>query len=333
MPDVLVDDGARIHYEVFGKKGGPPLLMIQGLGTDSRGWAIQRLSLGRKFRCIAIDNRGTGQSDRPSGPYQMERMAADAIAVLDAEQVESAHILGASMGGVITQVIGVVAPERTRSLVLACTACRHHKWRRELLSDWAHAVAQRDMSALGEQALPWLVGPRLHRRFGMWLNLLSRIVLSGESAPFVSQVEGILMMEDTFSVELANIRVPTLAITGSQDLLTPVGDAEEIVERIPGAQLAVIPGAAHGLMVEAPTVFNRTILEFLVRAEATFQERPEVHVDIAHAKPFMVRASQLESRVAARMHTTPPATKKRVRSAPAPIRRAVQRSRSTSAST
>lgn len=333
MPDVLVDDGVRIHYEVFGKKNGPPLLMIQGLGTDSRGWAIQRLSFGRKFRCIAIDNRGTGRSDRPSGPYQIERMAADAIAVLDAEHVESAHVLGASMGGVISQVIGVVAPERTRSLVLACTACRHHKWRRELLSDWAHAVANRDMSALGEQALPWLVGPRLHRRFGMWLNLLSRIVLSGESAPFVSQVEGILMMEDTFAVELASIRVPTLAITGSQDLLTPVGDAEEIVERIPGAQLAVIPGAAHGLMVEAPTVFNRTILDFLVRAEATFVERPQSHVDIEHAKPFMIRATQLESRVAAETHRVPSIAAKRSRTTSSPARRGVQRSRSTSAST
>lgn len=310
--------------------------MIQGLGTDSRGWAIQRLSLGRKFRCFAVDNRGTGKSDRPSGPYQMERMAADAIAVLDAEQVETAHIMGASMGGVISQVIGVVAPERTRSLVLACTACRHHRWRRELLSDWAHTVAHRDMSALGEQALPWLVGPRLHRRFGMWLNLLSRIVLSGESAPFISQVEGILMMEDTFSVELAKIAVPTLAITGSQDLLTPVGDAEEIVERIPGAQLAVIPGAAHGLMVEAPTVFNRTILEFLLRAEELFQQKPPTLVPAIRAESFVQRATQLESRVAARLHAQAPdkGPKKKVVSPPkTATRRPVQRSRSTSAPT
>ncbi len=306
MPDVLVDDGARIHYEVFGKKDGPPLLMIQGLGTDSRGWTVQRLSLGRKFRCIAPDNRGTGQSDRPSGPYRIERMAADAIAVLDAERVKSAHVMGASMGGVISQVIGVVAPERTRSLVLACTACRHHRWRRELLADWAHAVHHRDMSALGEQALPWLIGPRLHRRFGMWLNLLSRIVLSGESSPFVSQVEGILMMEDTFAVELGNIAVPTLAITGSQDLLTPVGDAEEIVERIPGAELAVIPGAAHGLMVEAPGTFNRTVLDFLVRAEAIYQERPHDDVPITHEAGFLKRVDLLEHRAAAAAGIAPP---------------------------
>ncbi len=295
MPDVLVDDGVRIHYEVFGKETGPPLLMIQGLGTDSRGWTVQRISLGRVFRCIAIDNRGTGKSDRPSGPYRLERMAADAVAVLDAERIESAHVIGASMGGAITQIIGVVAPERTRSLVLACTACRHHRWRRELLSDWAQAVANKDnMSALGEQALPWLVGPRLHRRFGMWLNLLSRVVLSGESGPFVSQVEGILLMQDTFASELSNIAVPVLAITGSQDLLTPVGDAEEIVDRIPGAELAVIPGAAHGLMVEAPGAFNRTVLEFLVRAEATFQASSPRIVARDEPQSFLRRADRME---------------------------------------
>ena len=67
-------------------------------------------------------------------------MAQDAIEVLDAEGIERAHVVGASMGGVIAQIIGVVHPERVRSLVLACTACRHHAWRRELLADWGEDV-------------------------------------------------------------------------------------------------------------------------------------------------------------------------------------------------
>ncbi len=267
MSEVVASDGVTIHYDVFGRREGPPLLMIQGLGTDSRGWALQRMALGRKFRCYTLDNRGTGRSDRPDGPYSLEQMALDALAVLDAEGVESAHVMGASMGGVIAQVIGVLHPHRTRSLVLACTACRHHAWRRELLQEWADAVDEGGMAALGDEALEWLVGPRLRKRFGIWMNLIARIVLQQPPEPFIAQVGAILDATDELRLELVNVRVPTLVITGSQDSLTPVGDAEELAELIPGARLEVLGGAAHGLMVEAPNAFNDAIVRFLVEVE------------------------------------------------------------------
>jgi 3-oxoadipate enol-lactonase len=241
--------------------------MIQGLGTDSRGWALQRLAFGRKFRCYTLDNRGTGRSDRPAGPYSLDQMALDALAVLDAEGVERAHVMGASMGGVIAQVIGVLHPQRTRSLVLACTACRHHAWRRELLQEWADAVDEGGMAALGDEALEWLVGPRLRKRFGIWMNLIARIVLQQPPEPFIAQVGAILDATDELRLELATVRVPTLVITGSQDSLTPVGDAEELAELIPHARLEVLGGAAHGLMVEAPNAFNDAVLRFLLEVE------------------------------------------------------------------
>ena len=267
MSEVVVEDDVMIHYDVFGKRDGPPLLLIQGLGTDSRGWALQRLAFGRRYRCYAIDNRGTGRSDRPAGPYALDRMALDALAVLDAEGVQRAHVIGASMGGVIAQIIGVLHPERTRSLVLACTACRHHEWRRELLQEWADAVDEGGMAALGDEALEWLVGPRLRKRFGIWLNLLARILLQSPPEPFIAQVGAILDASDELRLELATVRVPTLVVTGSQDSLTPVGDAEELAELIPHARLEVISGAAHGLMVEAPNGFNDTVLRFLAEVD------------------------------------------------------------------
>ena len=267
MPEVVTRDGVRIHYDAFGRPDRPPLLMLQGLGADSRGWALQRLALGRRFRCLAPDNRGVGRSDRPPGPYDLSQMADDALAVLDAEGVRAAHVMGASMGGVIAQIIGVLHPHRVRSLVLACTACRHHEWRRELLAEWAAAVDEGGMAALGEEALAWLVGPRLRRRFGLWLNLLARVVLAQPPEPFIAQVQGILAASDELRFELRHLRVPTLVITGSQDALTPLGDAEELAELIPHARLEVISGAAHGLMVEAPNAFNDTVLAFLTEVE------------------------------------------------------------------
>jgi 3-oxoadipate enol-lactonase len=267
VSEVVVEDGVTIHYDAFGRRDGPAVLMIQGLGTDSRGWALQRLAFGRRYRCYTVDNRGTGRSDRPPGPYSLEVMARDALAVLDAEGVERAHVVGASMGGVIAQIIGVLHPQRTRSLVLACTACRHHEWRRELLQEWADAVDEGGMAALGDEALEWLVGPRLRKRFGIWLNLLARILLQQPPEPFIAQVGAILDATDELRAELVGIRVPTLVITGSQDSLTPVGDAEELAELIPHARLEVIPGAAHGLMVEAPNGFNDAVLRFLAEVD------------------------------------------------------------------
>jgi 3-oxoadipate enol-lactonase len=278
VSEVVVEDGMTIHYDVFGRRDGIPLVMIQGLGTDSRGWALQRLALGRQFRCITIDNRGVGRTGPAPEPYSLDRMARDVIDVLDQEQIERAHVMGASMGGVIAQIVGVLHPERTRSLVLACTACRHHEWRRELFQEWADAVEAGGMAALGDEALQWLVGPRLRRRFGIWLNLIARVVLQQPPGTFVAQIQAILDASDELRHELVNIRVPVLVITGSQDALTPVGDAEELAELIPHARLEVLSGAAHGLMAEAPNGFNEAVLRFLAdvdAAERAVSERAE----------------------------------------------------------
>ena len=263
MRQTVAEDGVTIVYDVWGRQDGEPVLLIQGLGTDSRGWALQRMAFGRRYRCYAPDNRGVGRSGKPPGPYDLSQMARDAIAVLDAEEVASAHVIGASMGGVIAQIIGVLHPHRVRSLVLACTACQHHPWRRELLQEWADQVEECGMSALGSDALRWLIGPRLRMRFGMWLNLLARIMLQQPAEAFVAQVQGILNASDDLRFELQHVQVPTLVITGSQDALTPIGDAEELAEMIPHSRLVELRGAAHGLMVEAPNAFNSSVLDFL----------------------------------------------------------------------
>jgi 3-oxoadipate enol-lactonase len=264
--ETVADDGVVIAYHVWGRRDGEPVFLTQGLGADSRGWTLQRLAFGRRYRCYALDNRGVGLSGKPPGPYDLSQMAADAVAVLDAEGVDRAHVVGASMGGVIAQIIAVLYPERVRSLVLACTSCRHHPWRRELLQEWADQVRAGGMGALSGDGLRWLVGPRLRKRFGIWLNLLARILLQTPAEPFAAQVQAILNASDELRFELKHVSVPTLVITGSQDALTPVGDAEELAEIIPHAQLVELRGAAHGLMVEAPNAFNETVLGFLAEA-------------------------------------------------------------------
>ena len=267
MAFTRASDGTKIHYEVAGRRRGEPVLLVQGLGTDLRGWAFQRFALGRRHRLYLVDNRGVGGSDAPPGPYDLEVMAADARAVLDAEGVPSAHVVGASMGGVIAQLLAVQSPERVRSLVLACTACSHQQWRRDLLAGWATLATERGMGALSGKALRWLVGPRHRRRFGLPLSVLAPLVLNASPAAFASQVAAILGQADETAEALAGVMAPTLVVVGTQDVLTPMADAEELVERIPGAELVVLSGASHGLMLDRAGEFNAVVLDFLASVE------------------------------------------------------------------
>jgi 3-oxoadipate enol-lactonase len=261
-------DGTRLHYEVSGARHGEPLLLIQGLGADGRGWIRQRRAFAGRYRCIVFDNRGAGRSDHPAGPYDLEVMATDALAVLDAAGVTRAHILGASMGGIIAQIVAVRHPERVRSLMLACTACRHHDWRRELLEEWAAIAAAEGMASFARSAVRWLIGPRSLRRFWPAVGLVGPLAMTGAPDAFVAQVRAILDMDDHLRGELGGLAVPTLVLVGSQDILTPMGDSEELAEEIPGAELVVIRGAAHGFMLEHGNTFNRTVLEFLARTSS-----------------------------------------------------------------
>lgn len=263
MPYATSNDGTRIHYQQFGRPDGQPLLLVQGLGADSGSWLLQRYPFGSQYRCIAPDNRGVGRSDKPAGPYDLEQMANDLIAVLDEAGIESAHVAGVSMGGILAQFLAVRYPERVRSLVLSCTACHHHPWRIELLENWAELARTKGMRAFLGENLRWIVGSRSLRRFRPAMRLFGPVAFDISAEAFVAQIDAILNADETLRYELTSLDVPTLVIVGSQDVLTPLGDSEELAALIPGARLAVVRGGAHGFMVEKAGHFNSTILDFL----------------------------------------------------------------------
>lgn len=274
-------DGIRIHYEVTGRPSGPPVVLIQGLGADKHGWDMQRLGLGWAHRFIALDNRGAGRSDKPLGAYSLEQMANDAVSVMDDVGIETAHIVGASMGGGISQLLTLMYPERVRSLTLTCTSCRNHQWRTELLAGWAETARREGMGTMTREAARWVIGPRSFRRLLPAIGWLGPLGLGRPRHAFANQVDAILALEDTsdrdLSAELGSIEVPTLVVVGNQDILTPRGDSEELAELIPTAELVVISGAAHGLMVEHASTYNQVLRDFLKRAETAYQHRVVGH--------------------------------------------------------
>lgn len=255
-------DGTRIHYDVFGRPDGEPLVLIMGLAVDRWGWIRQRADLARRFRCIAIDNRGAGLSDKPHGQYDIFTMANDVVAVLDAEEIESAHVMGYSLGGVLTQVLAVRAPERVRSIVLAATACRVQDWRRELLDEWCYLVEEHGVRTFARENLRWVAAARHLRWVTPVAPALAPLLVRAPAHAVVGQVRALSSISEQLHEELHELTTPTMVIVGSQDILTPVADSEEIVHRIPHATFNVVAGAAHSLVVTEASLFNRAVGEF-----------------------------------------------------------------------
>ncbi|HYL63876.1 MAG TPA: alpha/beta hydrolase [Candidatus Methylomirabilis sp.] len=253
------NQGTRIYWDEQGR--GEPVLLVMGLGWASNMWHRTRPALARRFRTIAFDNRGAGRSDVPTGPYAMATMACDAAAVLDAAGVESAHLVGASMGGMISQEFALQYPKRARSLVLACTT-----------PGGPHAV-QAEPSALqmlfqrtggprerAEAAVPFIYDASTPReRIDDDLKVLSEWYPIPEG--YMSQLQGILAWE-AYS-RLPQVSVPTLIIHGENDGLVPAGNADVIAERIPDSRLVKIPHASHIFMTDQPEQALQAILEFL----------------------------------------------------------------------
>jgi pimeloyl-ACP methyl ester carboxylesterase len=261
--------GARIYYESFGK--GPALLLIAGWGSSGLSWETSLLeSLAQNHQVIALDNRGTGRSDKPRDDYSISLLAEDCIAVLNDAQVEHAHILGASMGGLIAQELALNYQQRVSSMILCCTSCG---WRNHIPESQL-TFAQTLLGSLGfvnrEERLKMRMELLFSKSFveREWQRLNEHWMrLSKYPTPvyaFRNQWEA-LRRYDCCN-RLSEVRVPTLIMGGDLDRLNPVQRLTELSERINGSQLQIFPGLGHGFIVETREEVQSRILAFLNEA-------------------------------------------------------------------
>jgi len=253
------NQGVKIYWDEEGH--GAPVLLIMGLGWASNMWHRIRPVLAARYRTIAFDNRGAGRSEVPPGPYTIAMMASDAAAVLEAAGLESAHLVGASMGGMIAQEFALQYPKRVRSLILGCTAAGGpHAVQAE--PEAIQMLFRRDESPgeKAEAAVPFIYDASTPRE-----RIDQDLAVLGEWYPnpqgFAAQLQGILAWE-AFS-RLPQISSPTLVIHGANDRLIPSANADLIASRISGAQLVKLANASHIFMTDQSAVAHGAILEFL----------------------------------------------------------------------
>jgi pimeloyl-ACP methyl ester carboxylesterase len=265
VPYTTSSDGARIHYEVCGS--GEPVLLIMGLGSNAFGWYRTIPWLSQRYETITFDNRGTGRSDVPEDAYSIEQMAADTAAVLTAAGHSSAHVVGASLGGVIAQRFALTYPDRLRSLVLICTTPGGRNSARPT-EDVMRALAEggADPSTVYRRNAWFLYGDdtRTNHPERIEEDLHHRAKIPTRPAGYFGQLRA-AMHHDAWD-ELPSIAVPTLVVHGEADLLVPTENGRRLAARIPGAELVLAPGAGHMLQSDAGDVVREAVLGFLARA-------------------------------------------------------------------
>jgi 3-oxoadipate enol-lactonase len=257
MP-VIHSDGCPIRVEIEGAADAPVLMLSNSLGADLSMWAPQAAAFSRRFRLVRYDCRGHGESGLTDGPYTIERLARDALAVMDGLGVQRVNWCGLSMGGMVGQWLGAFAPERIERLVLANTSCYYadkERWNERIKS-----VHECGVAAVADAVLALWFTAQFHQREPKTVARFKEMMLATPAEGYVACCEAVRDMDHREI--LARIGAPTLVVAGRQDLATPLEAGEYIAKRIPGARLAALD-AAHISNVEQAGAFTAEALQFL----------------------------------------------------------------------
>ena len=264
MPEITAN-GIHLYYEERGR--GDPLVLIMGLGADCSLWEEHVQAYEKHFRCILVDNRGAGRSDKPAGPYTPRMMAADTLGLMDALAIQKAHVSGISMGSCIATEMALAAPQRIRSLTL--------------ISGWPQCDAYTvRIFEMFKSVVPYVGGSTFTRLLQLWIfapsyfathmdDLLRREEM-GKNNPYPMPLHAFIAQADACISHdaldrLAQITAPTLVTVGDQDIFTPLHYSQTIHERIAGSELFVLPGCGHTHHWEALAAFNAHTLDFMRR--------------------------------------------------------------------
>lgn len=264
-------DGVGIAWRSYGD--GEPVVLVMGFMGSGHAWFRLLPHVAARRRAVVLDNRGTGDSGRPRRLWSMDDLAGDVLAVLDDAGIERAHVVGASMGGMIVQHLALGHPERVRSLTLCCTSARAGGRRGPPPWRMLASIGLRPLLGAGRTmrlASPMLYSERTRHdseRLAEEVALRSADATPVATAP--AQFAAILR-HDTRS-RLGRLLMPVLVVHGEEDGLVPTRAGRELAALIPGARLELLPGCGHVLTTDCEEEAAAAILGFL---DAVEEDRP-----------------------------------------------------------
>jgi len=262
MPTVKTN-GINMYYEERGQ--GDPLVLIMGLGTEGSVWEEHVKAWEPHYRCILLDNRGTGRSDKPAGPYTTRMMADDAAGLMEALGIERAHVAGISMGGAIAQELVLNHPTQVRSVVLVSTWPSCSVYTANVFRAFNAVRAAATPAEFTQMVQLWIYAPPYYGDPERVASLVEKQQAVAErpvpQQAYAAQCEACIT-HDALN-RLGRIQAPTLITVGDQDIFTPLAYSRAIHERVVGSELVVFPNCGHVHHWEDLDRFNRTVLAFL----------------------------------------------------------------------
>jgi len=265
LPRVEVD-GLTINYDVQGE--GEPLLLIPYTSADHACYAFQLPAYTEHFSCIAIDLPGSGESDKPAGPYSTDGYADQVAAFLGAIGIERAHVAGMSLGAAVGIHLAARHPGRVRSLSLHSGWHATDNYLKIVVEQWRTlASALPTVADVVVQAIfPWCFTPEMYVERPEFVDTLVDFVRGRPVQPvdaFVAQIDAVVAHDA--SAALGDIDAPTLITVGARDLVCSTRFAERLKNGIAGSELVVFEHLSHAGLHEDPEAFNRATLDFLLR--------------------------------------------------------------------
>jgi pimeloyl-ACP methyl ester carboxylesterase len=264
MP-IVKCNGINLAYEERGK--GAPLILIMGLSARGLFWEEHIKEYEKHFRCIIVDNRGAGDSDKPAGPYTTEMMADDIAGLIKKLKLGKCHVNGISMGGAIGQMLAIKYPELVRSLVLVSTWAKCDPYAVQVFDhfkDMRKVATPHDFMKLLQL---WIFAPPFFKSVENQKNLAEGCV----NAPqfymplhaFLAQADACINHDTVATVK--KIKCPTLITIGDQDIFTPMKFSEQLHKLIKGSEMLVLPGTGHAHHWEDLATFNSKTAAFMLK--------------------------------------------------------------------
>ncbi|MDP9484233.1 MAG: 3-oxoadipate enol-lactonase [Actinomycetota bacterium] len=255
----------ELHYRIEGPEDAPALVMASSLGTTMSMWDAQSPALSERFRLVRFDARGHGASPVPSGPYTMDDLGGDVLALMDRIGVERFSFAGLSIGGMVGMRLASEAPGRVEGLILLCTSARFDP--PDAWQSRAEAVRAGGVGAVADAVLERWFTPAFRKERPEVVEWASRMLRATPPEGYAGCCEAI--RDADLTPRLGRITAPTLVIAGADDPAAPVEKAEAIRDDIPDARLRMIERAAHIANVERP---EEVTAEMLAHLESTWKD-------------------------------------------------------------